>query len=240
MSVTIVSSWLLGIMLTLVPCKKTYYVPSHAQESIQQCESRYDGISKAIAEVVYHPESTPLWTGDHGRARTALTILTVMYFESGFRRDIDLGIERERLSRYGWNDYGRSWCMMQINLGNKSTMIDGSAVVNSATTTPQGWTGKELIEDRRKCIAAGLNVLRTSFNACPGQPFNHRLSVYASGSCNKGADASASRMRKMVSLYSQNRPKFSDPTINYAQTGSSCTENNCVQGQIERNWFGPF
>jgi len=240
MSIEVVSAWLLSIMLSIVPCQKNYHVPTYAQESIQQCESRYDGISKSIAEVVYHPNSTPLWGGNHGRARTALTVLTIMYFESGFRRDVDIGIERERLSRYGWNDYGRSWCMMQINLGNKSRMIDGAAIVNSASNTPHGWTGKDLIADRRKCVAAGLYIVRRSFKACPGQSFNNRLRVYASGSCDKGGDASAARMKKMVKLYTEHPPTFGDSSINYIQSGFSCSENNCVRENIEPDWFSPF
>jgi len=227
-------------MLSIVPCEKKYYVPPHARESIQQCESRYEGISQSIAEVVYHPNSKPLWNGNHGRARTALTVLTIMYFESGFRRDIDLGIERERLSMYGWNDYGRSWCMMQIHLGKKNRVENGQVVLDSAAMTPQGWNGRQLIEDRRKCVAAGLTVIQRSFKACHRLPFNQKLRVYASGSVDKGGEASASRMKKMVKLFAEHLPNFSDGSINYNQSGLSCSEGQCVAGPIESTWFGPF
>ena len=240
MSIDLVSAWILSTMLSIVPCEKNYYVPTYALESVKQCESRYEGISRSIAEVVYHPNSKPLWGGRYARARTAITIITIMYFESGFRRDVDMGIARRRTSRYGWNDYGRSWCMMQINLGKRYEMIDGKLVDTSVLATDEGWSGRELLADRRKCIAAGLNILRKSFRACPGLPFSQKLRVYATGSCEKGADLSSLRMAKIAKYYSENKPAFRDSEIEYGQIGYSCSENNCIYGSIDSSWFSPF
>ena len=46
--------------------------------------------------------------------------------------------------------------------------------------------GKDLIEDRTKCIRAGLHLVQYSFNWCKSMPLRHKLSGYTLGTC--GAD----------------------------------------------------
>lgn len=193
-------SHIVALMVMLAPPERPHFVPE-AMETRDQAMVRYQEIAQALVDTVYDPANAPLYSGKYGRERTTSLLLTIAYFESGFRRDVDLGLGRARLSRSGWNDQGRSWCMMQLNLGKKT--VDG--VEDSADTTEEGWTGRELLADRRKCFTAGLGVLRKSLRACRHLPWDQQLAGYASGSCEKGAAASRTRMHKANILFERLR-----------------------------------
>ena len=49
--------------------------------------------------------------------------------------------------------------------------------------TREGWTGHDLVTDRRLCFRAGLHILRSSFGVCHALPVDDRLSAYATGHC---------------------------------------------------------
>jgi hypothetical protein len=196
MKETIVA-WLYAIMMSISPIDQPHHIPE-AQESIAQAKVRYQEIAESIYDVSFDEEVAPLFGGSKGRQRTALTLLAVTYFESGFRRDVDLGIGRRRLARTGWNDFGRSWCLGQVNLGKREIMgPDGEYVDASATVTPEGWSGPELVADRGKCLTAVLNAVKRSFGACSKLPQEERLAAYASGRCDtdQGRELSKARMR---------------------------------------------
>jgi hypothetical protein len=190
-------TWLLAAMLRLVPPDRLQhsYVPE-ARESLEQTRERYVAIAEAIRDVAWDPNEQPLWTGRLGRARTASVLLSLAYHESGFRRDVDLGIGRARLARQGWNDHGRSWCVLQINLGRKPVaQPDGTMLEQSARMTEEGWSGRDLIADRDKCMRAGFHIVRRSLSTCASLPFYERLSSYAGGDCAKDESKGKSIVR---------------------------------------------
>lgn len=187
---SLVIAIMVSIMTSLSPPGRAIW-PKEATETKAQAIERYHEIAEAIYEVAH--ESEPLFGGSSGRLRTAALLLAVAHYESGFRRDIDLGLARRKLSKYGWNDYGRSWCMLQLNLGKRGN--------DSAETTPQGWTGRQLLDDRTKCFSAGLEAMRRSMTACSQNAPSHRLAAYASGSCDKGMRASKLRIDKGRKVY---------------------------------------
>lgn len=195
-----VVAWLVSLLTAAAPPGRPQYEPA-AKESIVQTETRYQEIAEAIAQVAYDPQERPILS----RTFTAALLAALAYHESGFRRDVDLGIGRQRLARSGWNDFGRSWCMMQLHLGavpldlersQALTRLKGWAVTHdSHDKTLEGWTGLELLDDRIKCFTAGLHVVKRSVNSCQGLPRQEWLRSYASGNCNDGSSASVMRMR---------------------------------------------
>jgi hypothetical protein len=151
------------------------WVPLHAHapfESSDDVLARYDSIVRDAVSVAFDDAESSLFDGEDGRLRTALLMLSVASFESGFRKRVDEGLRR--------GDHGRSYCLMQIQVG------DG--------TTREGWTGHDLVTDRRLCFRAALHILHASLSACRKLAFEDRLSKYASGRCFENAEVSRSRV----------------------------------------------
>jgi hypothetical protein len=138
-------------------------------------------IGADIAGVVYDPAERPIFMGPNARAQTAAVVATFAVEEGmNLAPSIDSGRRR--------GDNGRSWCIMQLNVGRGKT--------------PEGWTGPDLIADRKKCIRAGLHALRRSYWACAKNPEQERFAAYASGSCGAGRSISSRRYdRAMRRLY---------------------------------------
>src|ERR1700677_4658561 len=141
-------AYLLAAMISWSPpVEHEYYEPR------EETVARYVAIARTIAEVALDPAEPPLFGGPDGRAETALFIAAVAYYESGgYRRDVELGT-----GKHARGDSGRSWCLMQVNIGGGRTVED--------------WTGIDLVADRDKCIRAGLHRMRESFLHCTGQTF---------------------------------------------------------------------
>jgi hypothetical protein len=150
------------------------WVPVYAQpqESRDEVMDRYESIARDAATVALDPDETPLFDGPDARAKTALLMLSIASFESGYRKRVDDGRSR--------GDSGKSFCLMQIRVGTSATH--------------EGWTGPDLVEDRTRCFRAALRILRNSFGICHSSPVEDRLSAYASGSCTAGTEASRRRI----------------------------------------------
>jgi hypothetical protein len=121
--------------------------------------TRYKSIASDIEAIAYDPEEPPLVGGPDGRARTALLLASTAYDESFFRADVDDGRAR--------GDQGRSVCIMQIWVGSG---------------TREGWSAKELIADRQKCVRAALHIMRDSIFWCRGTG-GDQLGLYTHGRC---------------------------------------------------------
>ena len=215
-------AWLLSLMTAAAPVNRPQFIPE-ARETAAEATARYTEIATAIMTAAYDPAVKPLFNGPNGRKHTAALVTTIWWFESGFRKDVDLGTSRERLAKDGLNDSGRSWCMGQINLGKKT--VDGH--LTSAINTPQGWSGPEIQTDRVKCAMATIAALR---NSCPG-PIQERLTGYACGRCSvdanaseeerarqegvvaKGKELSRSRMNVFARWLGRNAPAQPDGTL---------------------------
>lgn len=181
--------WLFGLMIVAAPPNRPQFEPA-AIESVAQAQERYQGIAQAVAQVAFDPSETPI--PGTSRSYTAALLLSIAYHESSFRRDVDLGIGRMKLAKSGWNDFGRSWCMMQVNLGTKQIPDtrpghEGSWREESSSQTSEGWWGSELLADREKCFRAGLHILQRTWG-CRGGIQADSLSKYAGGECYIKAD----------------------------------------------------
>ncbi len=205
-------SWVTARMSVWSPPGRTTY--KEAVETEDEGKARYAEIARDAIHVVYDPSEPPVFPGEYGRAKTLATLLAVALAESGFRKDVDLGI-----GSYAKGDGGRSWCLMQIQLGKA---VDGKTPMNIALKgdgieyvhdKSRGWGGEDLVADRRACLRTGLHVIRVSFNSCSGLPFDERLSTYTSGNCTDGRAASRTRMAKATGWLAESAPPMKDADV---------------------------
>jgi hypothetical protein len=188
-----VVAWLVSIMLTAAPPARGRTYPE-AAETREQGEERYREIAQAVVDVAYDPEEAPLFGGKKARALTALTVLSVAFYESGFRKDVDLG-----LGRHSRGDAGGSHCLMQRHIGRGKTA--------------EGWDGADLVADRTKCLRAGLHHIRLSMHACRKLPLADRLSVYTSGRCMADEPGARARMQTAWTWGSRYAPPRADADV---------------------------
>jgi len=228
--------WIVSFMVMLAPPGRPSYIPE-ATESKVEATARYESIAQDITSVVWNPIEKPLFRGRSGRSRTTALILSIMLNESGFRKDVDIGV-----GKHARGDGGNSWCLMQMNLGTgktrpwnqkkyrfakppcKSLCAEGQPAGADCQKLPadqrycdppeditDGVTGRELVEDRKKCIREGFHALHGVL--CTSLPTREWLRGYASGSCDKGSDESHRRMDLAISWYGNNKPSFKDDDI---------------------------
>jgi hypothetical protein len=168
-------AYLLSAMIAWSPPSDHDYY-AERQDTLE----RYESIARDIATVALDPDEPPLFGGPQARAQTALFVTSIAFYESGgFRGDVDAGIGKR--SR---GDGGRSWCLMQLNIGEG--------------LTAEQWSGRELVQDRRKCIHAGLTRIRESFALCHFLPLYDRLSGYTKGRCIADEDLAHRRLRRAM------------------------------------------
>lgn len=169
-------------------CAARYKLPGWVETTEERAE-RYGNIAKDISAVVRRSE--PLYLGGGGREHTAALVVAVAWMESGFDPDVDKGpcYRGQGPTSKLWMrcDGGMSACMMQIRVGSGRTV--------------EGWNQADLFKHRRRCIKAGLEKMRQSFNACRKMAPLGLLNAYASGSCRGGEEASAKRLRQADRLW---------------------------------------
>lgn len=210
--------WVLLFLNTYAAPGRPQYLPD-AIESKEDALARYEAIARDIEEVA--KTETPLFKGPQAQSRTASVLLSVMLFESGIRKDVDSGVGSQARG-----DGGRSWCMLQQNVGKGRTLAwntvknrparaickDGQVSTTGVPCDPTaevhpGWTGPELVADRKNCFRAGLRAMRLSFAACSRLPTADWLRSYASGSCENGAEASSRRMNFAMRWFANHKPE---------------------------------
>lgn len=231
-------AWILAFMASVAPPGRTTYY-AEAQETKEVAEARYQSIAEDIIEVVYDPNTQPLFRGSNGRARTISVILAIMLYESGFMRNVDFGI-----GKYARGDQGNSWCLMQLNIGKGRTMRwntkhDRPARYNDKPEDIfEGYTGEEMVKDRRKCIREGLKGLRMSFRSCRGMalPLNQRLRIYGSGTCHGAQKGSALRMDTAIRWFRDSREKrrFKDDDIMKLVEAKLATRRDAEQKAVAK------
>lgn len=207
-----VIAWLVSFMVALAPHRNYSGAYKAAQETPEDTDARYQSIANDITEVVWDPTNPPLFKGAHGRARSAAILLSVMRHESVFRRDVDFG--EGEMSR---GDGGKSWCLLQIEVGTGRSQAWNETKNRFAyPSDPKadkilpGFTGEEMVKERKNCILTGYRYMRVSFSACGFLPIQDALSMYASGSCDAGRQASEDRMKMGINWYNKHRPEFDD------------------------------
>ncbi len=202
----IVIAWIVALIVSAAPPGRTQYFPD-AKETEAETLTRYNEIARDVVEVVYDRNERPLFSGPYGRANTVTVVLAVMTYESHFRKDVDFG--RGKFSK---GDGGRSWGLMQVNLGARRIELVTASPGFAFTSDPnRGWSGEDLVRDRKKGVRAGLAILRSSF-AC-GKPDLEKLNAYASGKCDSGQAESKTRMGLALLWQTTRRPSFTDNDV---------------------------
>lgn len=177
MTVEALAAWMLAIMMTSVPPGKSRR-PKEAEESAEEGRARYAAIARAIAEVSLDPDEAPLFEGKDGRRKTATLMLAMSRYESTWRRDVDLGIGPR--ARGGG---GRYWCLMQIAVPKGKT--------------PEGWTGRDLVESRERCFRRALHILQRGKRVCKKSGGTSFVNHYASGYCDRAKEPVKKRVDLM-------------------------------------------
>jgi hypothetical protein len=154
MTISTLAAYIMTAMVAWMPLKE------HHREGEAAALKRYEAIATDVATVALDPNEDPLFAGEDGRSQTALLIASIASFESHFRADVDQGKAR--------GDHGVSVCIMQVQVHGK---------------TAEGWSAQDLLDDRTRCLAAGLHRIRESFTMCKHLPLRHKLSGYTSGTC---------------------------------------------------------
>lgn len=173
--------WLLSLMTAVAPPDRLARAPQLPgyEESAEDKEERYASLASDLYEVAFDRELTPLFRGKHGRSMTAMLALAVAFHESGFAKDVDRGPCYRAKGYERRCDGGRAACVMQVEVGEGSTL--------------DGWTKADLFADRQKCFRAGIKILRRSMHTCRDLPVSAQLSIYAGGACHVPAYQKKSR-----------------------------------------------
>jgi hypothetical protein len=214
MSHEVVTAWIFSLMVSLSPPDKQRCTV--AQETPDEAKARYQDIAESIVRQTYDPEIKPAFGGPKGRLQTTLLVTMMFFWESGFRKDVDLGLARGLTSKKGLNDFGRSWCMGQVNLGKKTwwNSETGEKVEDSEKVTADGWSGRDLVSDHNKCVAATIRILRGSIYDCRDLPVEERLAAYISGKCdNKDAAAESRKRMNIVFKKGTKLPNVNDSVV---------------------------
>lgn len=205
--------WVITFMEKYAPPGRKTYI-ADAVETKEAAEERYDSIADDLLDVVYSPDTKPLFAGPAGRAQTASILLGIIFWETSFRKDVDFG-----LGKHSRGDHGESWCLMQVKVGDKRTAdwnvrFDRAAQPSDPPEEVRpGYTGEDLVHNRKLCLSEGLKIVRGSFGACRSLPLNERLSSYASGSCDKGREASKTRMNTGIQWFYNYPRLFKDADL---------------------------
>lgn len=210
-------AWMMGFMTkNAPPGRQTFYV--EAQETKEEALVRYRGIADAIVDVVFDPKSKPLFKGASGRARSASVILAIMLYESGFMKNVDYGV-----GKFGRGDNGNSWCLLQVNIGSGKTLKWNTKEDRPARWDDPpgdifgGYTGPELVSDRKKCVGEAYKAMRLSFTSCRAMnlPLDQKLRVYGSGNCNGAEKGSRLRMQTAIKFWDESvgQRTFKDKAI---------------------------
>ncbi len=201
-AMNIITAWLLAIMVHLAPPERLAAAPQFSgwEETAVEKQDRYMNIAKDIYEVSFDPGEHPLFSGAHGRSRTAALLLSLAFMEGGFARDVDKGpCYRGRDGKFARCDGGRSACLLQIQIGQGATQ--------------EGWFQGDLFGDRKKCFRAGLRIVRRSFKACHGRGPDALLNVYASGTCSRGEKEGKARLELARRLFAAEHPAEADADL---------------------------
>ncbi len=214
--VTSLHQWVVERMEMWSPPGITYV--KDAKETPEEGKARYERIANDAISVAYDPSEKPVFQGKYGRAMTLALLTSIAFEESAFRKDVDAGVGP--LSK---GDSGRSWCLAQVMMGKaepdgktRTRVIvgeNGGLKFVNDPSKESGWGGEDLVQDRSKCFRVALRLARMSFAACSKLPVQDRLSMYASGSCDAGSQASRRRVGQAQRWLWKSAPPLEDSEV---------------------------
>ena len=221
---TLIVAFLVKLMLLMLTPGYVTHDPFN-QETKEEGIARYNDIASAVYDVVYDENEKPLIGGKYGRLKSAWAILGVAYHEGKFKKSVDYG-----QGKYGKGDFGDSWCSMQLNLGKrniKDPNDPNKMITVSGRNTIEGWSGNELLTDRKKCFAAGYHLMKMSFATCRNTYVDDKdnpgkqkaldpedwMGAYAGGGCKENKQISRDLVRYMRMMKQQPTKELADKNI---------------------------
>lgn len=193
LAITIVTlkAWILSTMLALEPS-------SPYKETFDSTASVF--AQSAINSPLFctkQPDGSCAFT-DNDKKKTAALYISIGWFEGAFQQDAKGDCDKKKPD--GTCVKGatpHSFCMFQVNDSNLKGL---------------GTTRDEILKDFSKCVAAGNQMLRSSFHVCAARPLTGRLRWYAAGGPDCATKATAAqeadvakksehRMNKAVWIY---------------------------------------
>lgn len=153
--------YILALMIAASPIRETQ-TWGDITETREEKTARFEETARQLAEVIRDTKRLP-----YDPYFTAAQMIAIWQHESALALAVDKG-----LGKHGVGDGGNSFCMAQIRVGKKGS-------------TREGWTGQDLLDDRKKCFRVQLRVLAGSIALCraAGLGPEDGLASYATGRC---------------------------------------------------------
>jgi len=149
-------------MLAWMPAKA-----HHVLETEDQARARYATIAADVAAVAADPAEPPVFQGADGRTKTALVLLSVAFWESAFRVDVDSGKCKPPEC-----DNGHAFTLWQLH-PEDGVIFDGDVYTFARNRSPawradhaaEIYDGAALLKDRKLAARVALHMIRYSFKA---------------------------------------------------------------------------
>ena len=163
------TTYLLAAMLAWMPARNQVH-----RETEEETLARYRSIAADVAEVCLDPNEPPVFEGENARVKTALLLLSVAFWESAFRPDVDRGTCKPPEC-----DNGLAVSLWQLH-PEDGFIFDGDVYTFARNRTAQ-WReehardiyGREqLLGDRKLAARIALHIIRYSMKNA------HSLGIY--------------------------------------------------------------
>ena len=165
-------AWILSTMLALEPSSP--YKETFDTTAAVACAER----DQQPALRTKQPDGACSFT-DSDKKKTAALYISIGWFEGAFQQDAKGDCDKKKPDGTcvkGSNPH--SFCMFQVNESNLKGL---------------GTTKDEILKDFSKCVAAGNQMLRSSFHVCAARPLTGRLRWYAAGGPDCATKANAAK-----------------------------------------------
>lgn len=229
--------WVMGFLVnTAPPGRKVWY--EGGQETKDEALKRYEDIAWDVVELAYSPETKPVFSSkSNGRSQTASVWLGIMLHESGFTKHVDYN-----LGAYGRGDSGLSWCMMQLRIGRGKTTPWNTTKDRQVFWGDkkedifEGYSGDEIIANRKLCIGEAHHLVRVSFKSCEHRPLLERLTSYAAGFC-KADPEDVKKTKELKEGIAKSRARMSSAVKYFYNTKKSrgFSDQEVVQALAHRD-----
>lgn len=153
------STYLLSAMLSWMPTKN-----HHFREPAEAAQARYEAIATDVATVALDQAEPPIFKGPDGRVRTALVLLSVAFWESAFRVDVDNGSCKPPEC-----DQGHAFSVWQLHPedgfifdGDVFTFARNRSAAWRAEHAAEIFDGPALVRDRKLAARIALHMIRYS------------------------------------------------------------------------------
>jgi hypothetical protein len=181
-----VAKYVLKAMTTWVPIANQV---ANGEEEMA-AKQRYEEIASDIVDAVYDEDEPAVFSGVDGKLKTALEVVAIPSYESGFQKIVDDGTCNQpsfKADRRGNCDGKTAFTLWQIHSVGNGLMFSGTGVTSKmynadyAQEHPEEvWTGPKLVQNRLMAAKMALHLIRTTYSQ------HHSLCGYTGEHCGEG------------------------------------------------------